>query len=341
MAEADPNDADPALAAQRYRTLIENMSEGFIVCEAIRDEHGHLADYWLRYANPVYVRRAPAGDAVVGRRQRELRPNTGAAWFAACERALAGQPVRFEFQDPLSRRWYEVHMMKLSDSEFGQLFVEVTKRKAAEERQAALFNELNHRVKNNLAIVSAILELQARESPPAVRDHLAKAVDRIHSIADLHAALYQQDSTDTVDLCPYLHEVCERLRRSLLEGSALTLVETCQHVSVPIAEAVNVGLIVNELVTNCAKYAYGQEGGAIRVDLATQETALLLTVADAGRGLPGDVLSRPGLGLRIVRSMTESLGGEVRFVEGPGATVQISLPLASVERSPETQQQLL
>ena len=87
----------------RYDTLLDNMSEGFALCEAIRDGTGKLVDYRLKYANPIFIERAPSGHAEVNRRQLEIRPSTGPAWFAACDRALTGDPVRFEFRILTSR----------------------------------------------------------------------------------------------------------------------------------------------------------------------------------------------------------------------------------------------
>jgi len=319
----------PSDGGERYRALFENMSEGFVVCEAIRGDDGRLIDYWVRAANPIFLARAPAGEAMINRRQLEVRPDTSKAWLEACERALAGAPVRFEFRDPMNHRWYEVHMATLSQTEFGQFFVDVTERKIAEQRQVQLFHELNHRVKNNLSIASSILELQARTSPADVRDHLRKAVDRLHSIADLHTALYQQESTETADLRPYLQDLCERLSRALFEDGGVKLIAECQPVDVLVEQAVSLGLIVNELVTNAAKHAFPNGGrGEIRVSLSNFDDTLHLRVSDTGRGLPPlDKAPRDGaLGLRLVRSLADGLGGDLQVEAGRGAAFHLRFP---------------
>jgi two-component sensor histidine kinase len=327
---------------RRYHVLLENMSEGFVVCEPILDASGRLQDYWVRAVNAVFLKRAPEGHAVVGRRQREIRPSTSERWFGECGRALAGKPVRFEFYDPTSARWYEVHMMRLSGREFGQFFVDVTERKRAEVRQAELFEELNHRVKNNLAVVSAILELQARGSHPAVREHLDKAVDRIRAIGDLHSALYLQKSTDHVDLRPYLEDLRDRLSRSLFHDGRVKISTSCELIALPISEAVSLGLIMNELVTNAAKHAFKEAGGEIRVSVVRDDAQLTLRVQDDGEGFatePAD--GRSGLGLRVVRSLARNMGGEVRILAGPGATVEVVLCATPATPIDERQQSLL
>jgi two-component sensor histidine kinase len=305
----------------RYEILLQNMTEGFALCEAIRDNGGKLVDYWLRFANAAFVERSPPGGAQLGKRQREMRPRTSAAWFAACERALAGEPVRFEFEDRLTSRWYEVHMMRMSDMEFGQLFIDVGVRKAAERRQTELFAELNHRVKNNLAVVAATLQMQARNSSRELREALSAAADRILSIADLHAALHQQNSADTVDLRPYLQALGARLARSLLGGRSIRLTVACAPLLVSVADAVNIGLVTNELVTNAAKHAFADgRSGTISVALVAEPGQIRLVVSDDGVGTPAASRQKPGLGLRLVRSLVEGGGGSIAFSAGKGGS---------------------
>lgn len=328
---------------RRYQALFDNMSEGFVLCEAVHDGDGRLVDYWVRAANPIFLERAPSGDRMLDRRQREIRPSTGDRWFELCDRAVKGKPVRFEFQDSQTARWYEVHMNRLSDREFAQFYVDITERKRIEARQAELFAELNHRVKNNLAVVSAILEIQARSSPPAVREHLAKAVDRIRAIADLHSTLYQQNSTDQVELCGYLHALGERLAQSLFEDGRVSIAVRCDPVTLSVGDSVSLGLIVNELVTNAAKHAFPDgAGGEIEVALTDDGDQLRLTVTDTGPGLPNGALTRAaGLGLRLVRSLAQGLRGKARALDGSGAAIEVAWPAASAAAREQHQPRLL
>ena len=234
-------------------------------------------------------------------------------------------------------------MMRMSEARVG-LFVDVTARKAAEERQAELFLELNHRVKNNLAMVSAMLRLQARAGPAEVREHLGKAIDRIQSIADLHAALYQQNSVDRVDLCPYLHDLADRFSGALFARNAVQLDVRCDHAVVSSAEAVNIGLIVNELVTNAAKHAFADRSdGWIEVVLARNGTdRLRLKVRDDGVGFREASGRRSGgLGLRLVSSLVQSLGGAMTRGDGPGAHYEFDLPVILAPSPADPQPRLI
>jgi two-component sensor histidine kinase len=327
---------------QRYRTLFETMSEGFVICEVIRDDTGRLVDYWVTDANPAFLKRAPSAADMVGRRFLEVRPNTPPRWFTACHVALTkGEPVRFEFWDDQALRWYDVHMTRLSEDEVGQFYVDITERKKTERYQAELFDELNHRVKNNLTIVSGVLTMQAKASAdPEVRDQLLKAVDRIQSIADLHASLYRSGGQDEVEVQRYLTELCDRLSRTLLDGRDVRLDLQAEALALPLDEAVQLGIIVNELVTNAAKHAYPDEDtGVIWIRLGRSEGGLRLCVSDLGRGLAAD--SASGLGMRLVRSLVERAGGRIEVDGSHGTSVVVRLPLDERSRKEPLQDNLL
>jgi two-component sensor histidine kinase len=310
--------------SRHAQRLIDALAEGLVICEAIRGGDGRLVDYWIRDANPIFVKRAPEGPSAIGRTLLSMRPGTSPWWFERCQEALEGKDVRFQFEDPLSGRWYDAHMMRLSDDEFGQLFMDITERKAAERRQADLFAELNHRVKNNLAAVASILELQARDAPEDVHTHLAKAIGRVRTISDLHGALYQQQGGEGVDLAVYLEGLCAGLRDALLKPE-VQLHTRCEPVSVPIEQAVSLGLIVNELVTNAAKHAFGTAAkGQVVVALSTVDGRLSLRVSDDGSGV-GDP-STAGLGLRVVRALAKGLDAQVNIVPASGFGVEVILP---------------
>lgn len=305
----------------RYRAVFDNMSEGFVVCEAIVGADGRLADYWIREANPVFRSRVAGADDVIGRRQLEVRPDTDPRWISACGRAFAGKPVRFEFADVEGGRWYDVHMMRLSNTQFGQFFIDVTARHRAAERQAELFVDLNHRVKNNLAIVASLLMLQGRSEGPQVAQALAKAADRISSISDLHTMLYQQQAHDSVQLQPYLGGLVERLSESLLDGDRITIEIACDPVEVSAEQAVSIGLIVNELVTNSVKHAFkDSKRGAVRISGRKDAAGYRLRVEDDGPGI--DRLADEGLGMRLIKSLASGLG-EVRWGADGGAVVDL------------------
>ena len=271
----------------RYATLFETVPEGFAVCEAIRDATGKLIDYTIIEINPALQRLLNVGPDVVGSRL-SASSYDWTRWLELCDRVLTtGESVVFErFTRPFNL-WHEVHLSRLSDERIAQFFFDITERKASEARQAELFDELNHRVKNNLAMVAGLLQLQARGSADATRGELMKAAARVHSIAEVHSALTRGSEADSVDFAAYLEELCVGLRRSLAMDKGVELGVQAEPALVKVEAAIPLGMVVNELVTNAVKYAYlSDEGGPIDVGFKRDGSELLLTVRDEGPGTP-------------------------------------------------------
>ncbi|HEY8572797.1 sensor histidine kinase [Phenylobacterium sp.] len=314
----------------RYRTLFDTVSEGFALVEAIRDENGRLVDYVVLEANPALLRILGLDASVVGRRQSEVLPNVSPAYLSACHRALKGEEVSFEYQSPHGQHWYELRLSRVGENRLAQFIVDITARKTTDARQTELFDELNHRMKNNLAMVSSMLALQARMGEAGtVRAHLMKAVDRIQAIADVHASLYRESRKDDVDFAAYLHDLCTRLAGSLIEGDRVKIECEAEPATLPLDRAVALGVVVNELITNAAKYAYPPPAeGVISVKLQYAGAGLTLSVRDSGQGLPEEP-PNTGLGMRLVRSLVQQIGATLEIERQPGATFRVNLPQAT------------
>jgi two-component sensor histidine kinase/PAS domain-containing protein len=312
----------------RYGALFETVPEGFAVCDAIRDEGGKLVDYRILEMNPALRRLLNVGPEAIGSRLSEASGNW-TRWLEVCDRVLTtGHPVRFERFNRERELWHEVRISPLSPARMAQFFFDITERKAAEAKQAELFDELNHRVKNNLAMVAGLLELQAKGASPVARGELAKAAERVRSIADLHAALAGDAGAGAgaVDFAAYLEDLVGRLDRSLGLPDGVRLALRTEPASLPAEAAVPLGMAVNELVTNAVKYAYpSPTAGPIEVALEREGEDLLLSVRDEGVGLPASGGGGRGLGMRLVRSLAGQAGGELSIGAGPGARFEIRL----------------
>lgn len=313
----------------RYRALFDAVSQGFALLETVRCPDGRLVDYVILEANPAILEILSLDASVVGRRQSEVMPNIPPAYLSALHRALRGEQVSFEYQSPKSQRWYELRLSRISDTQVAQFIVDVSQRKSSDARQTELFDELNHRMKNNLAMVSSMLALQARMGEDGtVRAHLMKAVDRIQAIADVHASLYRGSRKDDVDFASYLQDLCTRLSGSLLEEDRIRIECAAEPAVMSLDRAVALGVVVNELVTNAAKHAYPAPAqGVIRVELEHVGAGLALSVGDSGQGLPAEP-SNAGLGMRLVRSLVQQIGATLEVEHHPGATFRVRLPAA-------------
>ncbi len=202
---------------------------------------------------------------------------------------------------------------------------------AAIDRHEILLKEINHRVKNSLTIVSTMLRLQASEhDDPKLVEQLGEAAQRVHAIARAHERLYQSNDIDALDLGVYIELVCRDLTATLSGCDIRIDVE--KGIVVPTDRAISLALIATELITNAAKYAYGDtEGGIIWVALArTDDKSATLNIRDEGAGLPKDFTpeNSKSLGMRIISAFTQQLGARFEIKDRtPGSEFVVVLPV--------------
>jgi two-component system, sensor histidine kinase PdtaS len=196
---------------------------------------------------------------------------------------------------------------------------------ALDEKQL-LIREMNHRIKNNLGLVAAMLSLQARRFPDAgMRDELGNAVARINNLALVHDRLQLFTSSVTkVDAAPHFQDLCEMLR-SLLPAGIVLNPKCSGSISGDCVEALT--LIANELVTNSAKYAFvGRDEGEIVLGYRQEGAGWRLWVHDNGHGLPPDHDSRSGksFGQQLVATLVSRVNAEITYASGGGTKVEVS-----------------
>jgi len=206
--------------------------------------------------------------------------------------------------------------------------------KAALERQEFLLKEMNHRVKNSLTIVASMLHLQASD----VRDanltvHLEEAAHRVAAIARVHDQLYHGSDFSRLDVGRYVESICNDWDESASRFEIHTDVQ--YGIEIETDRAVSSALIVNELLTNAAKYAYhGRAGGKFFVTVARAgEDHFSISVRDEGAGLPLDFdpSLATGLGMRVIRFFTQQLKGSLSVrLHNPGTEFVVTIPLESV-----------
>ena len=203
-------------------------------------------------------------------------------------------------------------------------------RAAAHDRIAALFQELGHRVKNSLQIISSIINLEARHHKSGEgRAALERVSNRIGALGQLYASLAAAQSIEVIDAATYLNALCRDLIASVHEeaGTSITLETDIESETLPADRAVSLGLIVNELVTNAVKYAFpGEKTGTVWVKLKRVQGQLHLTVSDDGKGMDAR-RADSGVGGRLVELFAQQLHGQVERESGRnGTTVLLTLP---------------
>jgi PAS domain S-box-containing protein len=197
------------------------------------------------------------------------------------------------------------------------------------QEKVALLNEVHHRVKNNLQVITSLLRLEThRGHGAAIKSVLDEMQGRIRSMALLHELLYREGSFATVDLGQYLTRLCtEALRAMQTPPGQIKLELKLASVNVNMDQAMPCGLLVNELISNCVKHAFpdGRQG-TVKVELQPLEgkEQYQLRVSDDGIGLPADfeVRRKTSLGLQLVGDLAVQLGSSLAI--GPGASFSLS-----------------
>lgn len=201
--------------------------------------------------------------------------------------------------------------------------------RATNARLETMLREVNHRVANSLQLVSAFVQMQAALVGDAgARIALEDTQRRIAAIMQVHRKLYTSDNVEAVDMSSYLATLLRELEDTWsTPESPRRLALQAQPLRLHTDKAVSVGVIVNELVTNACKYAYGPDRpGEVRVALVQDgPDHLLLSVEDDGVGLQNGPPSKgTGLGSRIIGAMAASLKSQIRY-DTAGRGVRASL----------------
>ncbi len=193
-------------------------------------------------------------------------------------------------------------------------------------QQGVLLKEVNHRVQNSLQLVMAFLALQAKASgDPELSGHLGEAQRRLSAVALVHRRLYSDDDMQSVDLSRYLAELIEDLKGSMGSEWASRLSLDLAPITVAADDAVQVGLVLVELVINAQKYAYDGKAGPISIALERHRARFRLIVADKGRGKTG---SRKGFGTRMLDAMVKRLDGVFEETDNvPGVRAILTAPI--------------
>ena len=226
--------------------------------------------------------------------------------------------------------------------------VDITERKRAQQRleraleeKTVLLNELHHRVKNNLQMISSLLSLQAANmDDPRMRDVLHECQNRVKAMGLTHQLLYEHKDFSRVDLGEYLGRLAQLLLSAYrARGSRVTLNLRLSpdKYFVGLERAIPCGLAVNELVTNSFKHAFpDNRSGAIDLALSTgADNQVELSIGDDGVGLPSDfaIDAVKSLGLRLVPLLVEQLNGTLTVSGGPrGCRFSLRFPAAHAPR---------
>jgi light-regulated signal transduction histidine kinase (bacteriophytochrome) len=309
-------------AAEAYR----QVASGLLAVTVVADASALLL--WFRAEAPQKIEWAGNPHKEAAGPDGTLTPRHS---FASWTELLRGQSRRWtlgelEAAGRLRRALVELRQGRRLRELNRELSEAVEQKDALIAEKDHLIREVNHRVQNSLQLVQAFLGLQSRaEESDTVKAHLAEAQRRLSAVALVHRRLYQADQVDTVDLARYLEELVGEMRASMGDEWDGQITLDLSPVLISADRAVNIGLVLTELVINANKYAYGGGAGRIAIGLEQYRNQFRLIVADQGQGKTRE---HQGFGTRMMNAMVGRLGGTIeRTDNAPGLRVIVSAPI--------------
>lgn len=191
-----------------------------------------------------------------------------------------------------------------------------------------LLREIHHRVKNNMQIISSLLNLQLNyvKDEKAV-NVLKESQGRIKSMAMVHEKLYQSPSLTKIDLKDYVESLVSNIFFTYGTSTNHIISEVdVENIEIGIDTAIPCGLIINELVTNSVKHAFPENNGKVKVKITSHHDDIQLVISDDGIGLPEnlDYEKTESLGLKLVKSLVDQIDGHMTLVTNAGTTIKIN-----------------
>lgn len=270
-------------------------------------------------------------------------------WDEKYDLAFSGVPAeftteRFNRDGTKVYRQYVLYPIKDQNGEVIEvsgLGIDITENKLYEERitqslkeKEVLLKEVHHRVKNNMQVISSILNLQSSYVKDEYALNLLKeSQNRIKTMAYIHESLYQNKTFSSINFSDYITTLTNNILHSYTASiQKVRLVMDLQKVILNLDTSIPAGLIINELVTNSIKHAFkGVEEGIIFINLFTKDNMLFLEVSDNGKGFPTEIdfKNTNSLGLQLVNTLIEQLNGTIELKENnnKGTSFFINFPM--------------
>lgn len=243
---------------------------------------------------------------------------------------------------PISLSLGSIHDTEGNEQGIVSVASDITKRKEAEEQitkslkeKEILLSEIHHRVKNNLAVISGLLQMQIWETEdPAAEIALKDSQLRVQSIALVHEKLYQSENLSYIQFDYYIRDLLQAISSTYMDSHVSIHIDTdLENIILNINQAIPCSLLLNELIVNAYKHAFdNNEEGNIYVKTFKKKDTIHMHVKDNGVGFPKDFdFDEAGsLGMTLINTLTQQLNGEINMRNDNGAIFEINFEAEEV-----------
>ena len=329
---------------ERFRELFDTVPSGVAIYEVLND--GLIGkDYIIRDFNRMSLQlEGRQKEDVIGKSLFDLRPTIDEYGLIPVFRNVwkTGVPSYYPqkiYIDEKFARYYENRVFRLPRGEIVAVYNDITESKHAEEiikasllEKETMLKEIHHRVKNNLQVISSLLDLQSSYlQDEKAREMLQNSMDRVRTMAMIHTQLYQSQDLARVDFGSFIRDLIGNISQSYgMAESPVEIHVDAGEINLGIDASIPCGLILNELVSNALKHAFpeGKEG-EINIRMRLKDSRVALTVQDNGIGFPEsiDLTNLKSLGLELVNILVGQMNGKMDMQVDCGTTWTITFPV--------------
>lgn len=321
------------VSEERYRSLVENSP--IIIMTTNKEEIIQFTNFSGGnrpvseiIGNSVYQFLAPEYHALVREAHKKVFSTKKIATYETEGFDINGARIWFQTHVGPMFSGNEVTGLTLFTRNISERIENEEKIKRSLKEKEVLLQEVHHRVKNNLQIISSILNLQTRSiSDKKVLELIKETRYRIMSMSFIHDLLYQTKDFTNIDFSRYLENITSNIMNTYTLNKNITLNLAIESILLNLDSAIPCGLIVNELITNAFKYAFpaGKEG-EISIELKRNNNRVTLSVADNGVGIDKqvDYKTTESLGFQLINSLVTQIEGELHYENNNGTKFTVS-----------------
>jgi len=346
-----------SLTSEDYYTIFENMQEGITVYRIVYDRNGKVVDLIIKYANPasstsrVFLNKKFSGKSIT----KLYGSNAVSSLIKEVNEIVStGKVKKYETYSPILDCYFSISAFSPAKNLYVTLTTDISEQKKAErylrnardgmevkvqertsellatiQEKELLLREIHHRVKNNLQIISSLLNLQI----PYIKDKesiefFKESQNRVKSISMVHEKLYQSKNIDKIDFGDYISNIVTNLFQTYdVDQDIIEYNSSLDNIKLNIETSIPCGLIITELITNSIKHAFSntEKKGKIWVKLNSDHGKFTLIIKDNGTGFPEDMdfKNMESLGLQLVDLLVDQVNGSIELNRKNGTEFKI------------------